>query len=150
MSDPFDLARFVAAQEGVLDRARAELRTGAKRSHWMWFVFPQLRGLGQSEMAHRYGIASMDEAQAYLAHPQLGPRLLDCTALALAAPAASAHALFGSPDDMKFRSCMTLFARVHPGPSLFEEALARFFEGKPDSRTLALLGGSVTPAGGRG
>ncbi|MCW8088379.1 DUF1810 domain-containing protein [Sabulicella glaciei] len=150
MSDPFGLARFVAAQEGVLDRARAELRAGAKRSHWMWFVFPQLRRLGRSEMAHRFGIASAEEARAYLAHPVLGPRLLDCKALALASPAASALALFGPPDDMKFRSCMTLFARVRPGPSPFKEALARFFEGEPDPRTLALLDGAASPAGGRG
>lgn len=132
------LERFVEAQAPVIGQAMAELRAGAKHSHWMWFVFPQLRGLGQSAMAQRYGIAGLDEARAYLAHPLLGPRLAECTSLALAAPG-SALALFGSPDDMKFRSCVTLFGRAGGG-ELYHRALQHFYHGIEDPRTLALLG----------
>jgi uncharacterized protein (DUF1810 family) len=140
--DPHDLARFVAAQAPVWQQVRAELASARKRSHWMWFVFPQLRGLGRSAMAERYGIASRAEARAYLAHPLLGARLVDCTGLMLAAPAGqSALAILGSPDDVKFRSSMTLFAAVaepeHAVP--FGAALVRFFEGRLDPATLALL-----------
>ncbi len=110
MTDTFDLKRFAEAQRGAYDRALSELRQGAKQSHWMWYIFPQFRGLGQSAMAYRYGIASLDEARAYLSHPVLGPRLIACTKLALDADKASASAIFPSPDDLKFRSCMTLFA----------------------------------------
>lgn len=138
MSDPFDLGRFVTAQDPVLARVRDELAAGQKRSHWMWFVFPQLAGLGYSATARRYAIASRAEARAYLAHPLLGPRLLDCTALA-GTSGRSAHQVFGSPDDMKFHSSMTLFAATHPDAPAFQDALARWFKGVPDRATLDLL-----------
>lgn len=138
--DPHDLARFVAAQSPVIDAVRAELRQGRKRSHWMWFVFPQLQGLGTSAMTQRYGLASLDEARAYLAHPVLGPRLRECCELVLAVPGQSAHAILGSPDDLKFRSCLTLFGLAAPGEPLFQRGLDRFYEGIPDPRTVALCG----------
>jgi len=118
---------------------REELRQGRKRSHWMWFVFPQLRELGRSATARHYGIASLAEAQAYAAHPVLGPRLADCTALVLAVPDRSLHAILGSPDDMKFRSCMTLFAAAWPEQALFDTARRRHFDGAADPLTLELL-----------
>jgi uncharacterized protein (DUF1810 family) len=133
------LQRFVQAQEPVYASVRDELASGRKKSHWMWFVFPQLRGLGRSETARHFGIASRDEALAYWQHPLLGPRLLECTSLVLAAPHESAHEIFGTPDDLKLRSCMTLFAAVAPEEPRFEQALARFFGAQPDARTLALL-----------
>ncbi len=140
--DPHELQRFVEAQAGVYAQARDELAAGRKRSHWMWFVFPQLRGLGQSPMAHRYGIASRGEAEAYLDHPLLGPRLAECTRLMLAAAeGASALAILGSPDDRKFGSSMTLFAAVAPTSAPFAAALDHFFAGQPDPATLRLLGG---------
>lgn len=138
--DPHDLGRFVAAQAPVYDQVLEELRGGRKRSHWMWFVFPQLQGLGASAMAQRYGIASLDEARAYLAHPVLGPRLRECCELMLAVPQKSAHDILGSPDDLKFRSCLTLFALAAPGEPLFRDGLDRFYAGQPDSRTIALCG----------
>lgn len=137
--DPFDLCRFVEAQADSLATALAELRAGRKRSHWIWYVFPQIAGLGSSPMARRYAIASLDEARAYLAHPVLGPRLRECTQAALAGATGSAHDLFGSPDDLKFRSSMTLFAAAAPGDPLFERALDRFYDGGRDERTLATL-----------
>lgn len=140
MSDTYDLGRFVAAQEGVYGRALAELQVGDKRSHWMWFIFPQIAGLGASPMAQRYAIGSLAEAQAYAAHPVLGARLRACTAAVNAVAGRSAHAIFGSPDDLKFRSSMTLFARAVPGEPVFADALARYFDGVPDPRTLAKLG----------
>ncbi|MGH1592123.1 DUF1810 domain-containing protein [Methylobacterium phyllosphaerae] len=140
MTDAYDLERFVAAQDGVYDRALAELKAGAKRSHWMWFVFPQIAGLGASPMAQRYAIGSLGEAEAYAGHPVLGARLRACTAAVNAVAGRSAHAIFGSPDDLKFRSSMTLFARAVPGEPLFAEALTRYFDGAPDPRTLAKLG----------
>ena len=140
-TDPHDLDRFVRAQAPVLPAVLRELRAGRKESHWMWFVFPQIAGLGLSSMARRYAIASLDEARAYLAHPVLGPRLAECTAAANAVPGRSAHAIFGSPDDVKFRSCMTLFAAADPAAPAFRAALDRFFGGEPDPRTLAALGG---------
>ncbi len=140
MSDTYDLGRFVAAQEGVYERALAELQAGDKRSHWMWFIFPQIAGLGASPMAQRYAIGSLAEAQAYAAHPVLGARLRACTAAVNAVAGRSAHAIFGSPDDLKFRSSMTLFARAVPGEPVFADALARYFDGVPDPRTLAKLG----------
>jgi uncharacterized protein (DUF1810 family) len=141
--DPHDLQRFVAAQARVYPQAREELAAGRKRSHWMWFVFPQLRGLGRSAMAHFYGIASRAEAEAYLAHPLLGARLVECTGLMLAARAgASANAILGSPDDLKFRSSMTLFAAVAAPGAPFAAALARYFDGQPDPATLRLLSGA--------
>ena len=136
---PHDLERFVMAQDPILDQVRDELCHGAKRSHWMWFVFPQLRGLGHSSTARHYALASLEEARAYLRHPVLGPRLLECAALVLAVPDRSAHAIFGSPDDLKFRSSMTLFAEAAPDEPAFRGALDRYFDGEPDPRTLALL-----------
>jgi uncharacterized protein (DUF1810 family) len=137
--DPFDLQRFVAAQADVYDRVRSELQDGRKASHWMWFVFPQLRGLGHSAMATRYGIASLDEARAYLRHPVLGPRLRECTRLLLRVEGRSIPQILGSPDDLKFRSCMTLFQRAEPDEALFADALRKYFDGAPDARTLELL-----------
>ena len=139
-ADPFDLDRFVSAQAPVIDTVRAELAAGAKRSHWMWFVFPQLEGLGTSPMARRYGIASLAEARAYLAQPVLGARLRDCCTLLLQVPAKSANVILGSPDDLKFRSCVTLFALAAPSDKLFQDCLDRFYASLPDPRTLALCG----------
>ena len=139
-ADPFALARFVAAQAPVYDTALVELRAGRKRSHWMWFVFPQLRGLGRSPMAQHFGIGSLAEARAYLAHPLLGPRLVEATRAVLASPAASLHALLGSPDDLKFRSSMTLFIHAAgEGGQPFREALAAWCGGRGDEATLDLL-----------
>jgi len=143
MTDPFELERFVRAQEPVLAQVRQELRDGHKRSHWMWFIFPQLRGLGRSEMATRYGLALMAEARAYLAHPVLGPRLLECTNLLNAVEGRDVHQILGSPDDMKFQSCLTLFARAEPGQTAFQNALQRYFDGREDERTLQLLAGGL-------
>ncbi|HMO29081.1 DUF1810 domain-containing protein [Enterovirga sp.] len=138
--DPFHLVRFLEAQARNYDDALAELRAGTKRSHWMWYVFPQLAGLGLSPTAQFYGIGSPGEARAYLAHPVLGPRLLACTRAVLTHRGRSLHAIFGSPDDMKFRSSMTLFSRVcDPSLPTFREALDAFCGGEPDPRTLALL-----------
>ena len=139
MTDTSDLGRFVTAQDALIDQVRDELRRGAKRSHWMWFVFPQLRGLGHSPMAQHYALGSSDEAAAYLAHPILGPRLLDCIALVLSVPDRSAREIFGSPDDLKFRSSMTLFAAAAPDQPAPHAALDRFFSRQPDQRTLDLL-----------
>ena len=138
-----DLARFVDAQARVWDDVRAELAAGRKRTHWMWFVFPQLRGLGRSETARRYGIASREEAVAYLAHPLLGPRLRESVALVLATEGRTAHEIFGSPDDLKLGSCLTLFRAVAAGEdaALFDRALERFHDGRADEATLALLRG---------
>ena len=136
----FDLERFVTAQEPVFAAVLEELRIGQKRSHWMWFVFPQLRGLGHSSMAQFYGIGSLAEARAYLAHPLLGSRLLLCTRTVLAVDGRSLHAIFGSPDDAKFCSCMTLFSRAAAADaSVFAQALDRYCDGQADQRTLALL-----------
>jgi len=135
----FDLERFLDAQASVIERVQSELRAGAKRTHWMWFVFPQIAGLGHSAMAERYAIASLDEAKAYAAHPVLGARLRDCTALVLAVEGKAAHAIFGSPDDLKFHSCMTLFARAAPEEPLFAQALERFFSGREDPLTVERL-----------
>lgn len=137
-SDPFDLARFVSAQAGVFDAAIAELNAGRKRTHWMWFIFPQLKGLGQSATARLYGISALDEATAYLQHPVLGPRLVLAVSAVQSSPAISLHALFGSPDDLKFRSSMTLFAIAGPGGP-YQSALDRWCDGHPDDRTVALL-----------
>jgi uncharacterized protein (DUF1810 family) len=138
--DIFGLKRFVKAQEPIFERVRNELRSGQKQSHWMWFVFPQLRGLGASPTSAYYGIGSIDEARAYLAHPVLGPRLREVTQLVLAVQDRTLTDIFGSPDDIKFRSSMTLFARASPpGESLFETALDTRCNGA-DDRTDALLG----------
>ncbi len=138
-ADPYDLERFVSAQAGVHERALAELRAGRKQSHWMWFVFPQSQGLGRTSTARRYAIASLDEARAYLDHPVLGPRLLECTAAATEAEAPSLHALFGSPDNLKFISSMTLFSLVAEDPGPFRRALERWNGGRQDARTLELM-----------
>lgn len=135
MRSESDLERFVEAQDAVYDTVRQELRAGRKATHWMWFVFPQLRGLGHSMTARYYGIASAAEARAYLGHPVLGPRLRECVGLVLGAEGSSAHRIFGSPDDLKFRSSMTLFASVAPASSVFDQALERFFAGEPDPLT---------------
>jgi len=140
MDDPYDLARFVHAQERDYDQALSEIRSGRKRSHWMWYVFPQLDGLGSSSTTRRYAIKSAAEAKAYVRHPILGPRLVEIAEAAAGIEGRSAVEVFGSPDDMKLRSCATLFARVSPAGSVFERLLARYFDGDPDSETLFLLG----------
>ncbi|MDP6538570.1 MAG: DUF1810 domain-containing protein [Planctomycetota bacterium] len=138
--DPFDLDRFTVAQEGVFERALNELRAGEKRTHWMWFVFPQLRGLGRSPTAEQYGISGAAEARAFLAHELLGPRLAQACETLLAVPDRSAHDILGSPDDTKLRSCATLFARVSPeANSVFRRILERFCDGNEDQRTVGLL-----------
>ncbi|KYF80555.1 hypothetical protein BE20_38460 [Sorangium cellulosum] len=139
MPDPYDLQRFVDAQAPVYDRVLAELRRGQKTGHWMWFIFPQMRGLGHSAMAHRYGIASKAEAEAYLQHPTLGPRLNECTRLVNKIEGCSLYEIFDSPDDMKFCSSMTLFARAAPDNETFLAALEKYCGGELDPRTLALL-----------
>ena len=131
------IERFVAAQDAVYERALAEIVAGDKRSHWMWFVFPQIAGLGSSATARRYAIADLAEARAYLAHPVLGPRLREC-AEALLTHDRSAEEIFGFPDDLKLRSSMTLFARAADDPAVFERVVARFFDG-PDPRTLDVI-----------
>ena len=138
-NDPHDLARFVAAQKGIHERALAEIQGGRKRSHWMWFTFPQFAGLGSSSMAERYAITSVAEARAYLQHETLGPRLSECAGAALAVQGQTASEILGSPDDMKLRSCATLFASVSPAGSVFHRLLERYFHGEPDPRTLQLL-----------
>jgi len=138
MADPFDLERFVQAQETVYSRVVAELREGRKRSHWMWFIFPQIAGLGQSAMAQRYAIGSLEEAKAYLQHPVLGPRLGECTRLVNAIEGRTIEAIFGYPDDLKFRSSMTLFAAAG-GEQIFAEALDKYFGGAPDPLTIQQL-----------
>jgi len=139
MTDAFDLQRFVDAQASVYPRVVAELRRGQKQSHWMWFIFPQLAGLGHSAMAQRFAIASRDEAVAYLGHGILGPRLRECTALVNAVEGRTIREILGSPDDLKFRSSMTLFAAVSPEPE-FAAAIAKFHGGRQDRLTLDLLG----------
>ena len=140
MEEGSDLDRFVSAQEPVIAQVRAELKAGRKATHWMWFVFPQLVGLGFSHRAQFYGIASLDEAKAYLAHPVLGRRLVECTGLVNAVEGRTAHDIFGSPDDLKFHSSMMLFSLAGPDEPAFSAALSKYFGGKRDSRTLALLG----------
>ena len=136
MPDPFNLNRFIEAQDPVYARVCSELGAGRKTSHWMWFVFPQIKGLGFSPMARKFAITSLDEARAYLDHPVLGPRLLECTRLVCEVKGKTIHEILGSPDDMKFRSCMTLFSRAADAPGVFEEALLKFFGGEPDGLTL--------------
>jgi uncharacterized protein (DUF1810 family) len=139
ISDPWRLSRFVEAQSGAYERALAELRDGRKRSHWMWFVFPQLAGLGLSAMSVRYAISGLAEARAYLDHPVLGPRLLECAAALLALDErCSAATVMGYPDDLKLRSSATLFAQVSSPGSVFHRLIDRYFGGKPDEVTLKL------------
>ena len=138
MTDPFDLERFIRAQNPVFQDVQGELARGRKQTHWMWFVFPQVAGLGFSAMSQRYAIGSREEARAYLAHPVLGARLIECTRLVLAVQGRSINAILGAPDDAKFRSSMTLFGTVSDQP-IFGEALARYFAGERDAATLEIL-----------
>ena len=140
MSDTFDLHRFVEAQRPVYDRALQELQAGRKTTHWIWFVFPQLRGLGHSDMAERFGVSGAAEAQGYLQHPVLGPRLVESVTALLQHRDQSALQILGHPDDLKLRSCLTLFAAAAPDDAVFQEALAQFFGGEMDAKTLLLLG----------
>ena len=145
-ADRFDLERFVTAQAPVFATVLVELRAGRKRTHWMWFIFPQLAGLGRSATARLYGIGSIDEARAYLGHPLLAPRLELCTRTVLASGSSSLHAIFGAPDDMKFRSCMTLFSLATDDPeNPFRQALERWCSDRPDERTLALIDAGGSP-----
>jgi uncharacterized protein (DUF1810 family) len=137
--DRFDLVRFVEAQDGVYERALEELRRGKKTSHWMWFVFPQLLGLGGSQMAAAFAISAIDEARAYLDHPLLGARLLECVEAVNALENHTAEAIFGFPDVLKFCSCLTLFAEAAPDETAFGAALDRYYDGERDARSLALL-----------
>jgi uncharacterized protein (DUF1810 family) len=139
MDDPHQLQRFVDAQAPVYEQAWGELRRGRKASHWMWFIFPQLKGLGTSEMAQKYAIASSAEAAAFLEHSTLGPRLLDCTRLVIQIDARPLIQIFGTPDDLKFRSSMTLFAHVAPDNQVFLSALEKYCDSQLDARTLQLL-----------
>jgi uncharacterized protein (DUF1810 family) len=139
MADPHDLQRFVLAQDPVYTQVCGELAAGAKTSHWMWFVFPQLQALGRSATAQHFGIASRAEALAYWQHSVLGPRLKACSELVVAVDGKTALQIFRSPDDLKFRSCMTLFAQVAPQEPIFNRALAKYFGGEGDARTLELL-----------
>lgn len=138
-TDPFDLGRFLSAQEGAYPQALSEIRQGRKRSHWMWFVFPQFEGLGHSPTARHYSIKSIEEARAYLAHPVLGARLLECAEAVASLPPNTAERTFGFPDHLKLRSSATLFAAVSPEGSVFHRVLDRHYGGEPDARTLALL-----------
>ena len=137
--DPFRLQRFVQAQDPVFDRVQTELRDGKKRSHWMWFIFPQYAGLGHSDISQHFAISSLEEAAAYLNHPVLGPRLEACTRLVMQLQGKSIRLIFGAPDHLKFRSCMTLFERVAADGNIFRGALEQYFEGKPDQFTLSLI-----------
>jgi uncharacterized protein (DUF1810 family) len=139
MSDPYDLQRFVAAQNPVYDRVCSELRDGRKRSHWMWFIFPQIEGLGTSPLARKFAISSLAEAAAYLQHPVLGPRLAECTRLVNLVEGRSIEQIFSYPDDLKFRSSMTLFAHATSDNRVFIEALQEYFKGEFDPATLARL-----------
>ena len=136
MDDPYNLRRFLDAQTPVIEQVRAELRAGCKRGHWMWFVFPQIAGLGHSDMARKFAIASLDEARAYAAHEILGPRLRECAALVVAVEGRSIEEIFGAPDDLKFHSSMTLFSRAAPQEPVFKDALQKYFGGEEDRATV--------------
>ena len=138
--DPYDLARFISAQEGVYDRALAELRDGRKSSHWMWYIFPQIDGLGHSPTTRLYSIKSLEEARQYLAHPVLGARLVACAEAVLAVQGRSASDIFGHPDDWKLQSSMTLFELVAGPRGVFERVLDKYYQGKRDTRTLQIVG----------
>ena len=149
MNDPYDLARFIDAQARCYTRVLEELAAGEKTSHWMWFIFPQLKGLGVSATARRFGLAGVEEARAYLAHPLLGARLRECVRALLALEGRTANEIFGNPDDLKLRSCLTLFAQAAgPAPAaadrVFGAALAKYYRGEPDPRTLVLLTSSAS------
>ena len=140
LGDPYDLNRFISAQEGVYDRALAELRGGLKRSHWMWYIFPQIDGLGHSPTTRHYSIKSLEEARQYLAHPVLGARLVACTEAVLAVQGQSASDIFGHPDDWKLQSSMTLFELAAGPGSVFGRVLEKYYQGKQDSKTLQIVG----------
>jgi uncharacterized protein (DUF1810 family) len=142
VSDAFDLERFADAQRDIYEQALSEIRGGRKQSHWMWFVFPQLAGLGSSPTSRFYAIENIDEARAYLGHPILGKRLAECAEVVLAIEGKSASEIFGSPDDMKLQSCMTLFALASRAGSIYERVLDKFFAGEQDRETIRLLEGS--------
>ena len=151
--DPYDPDRFVRAQESDFERALAEIKAGEKRTHWMWYVFPQIDGLAFSSTSKYYAIKSLDEARAYLAHPILGPRLLDCAEAVVAVEGRAVTEIFGFPDNLKLRSCATLFACVSPPGSVFERLLVKYYGGVRDGKTLRLLGmapgaGTVTQGTG--
>ena len=146
-SDPHDLNRFLEAQQRDYPTALAELKRGRKRTHWMWYIFPQLDGLGFSAMARKYAIGSLEEARAYLTHPILGSRLVACAETLLAIQGQSAHAIFGSPDDWKLRSSATLFACASPAGSVFQRLMDQYFQGERDGKTLRLLGIEGTDPG---
>ena len=139
VGDQYNLSRFVEAQEQDYDQALSEIRKGRKQSHWIWYIFPQFDGLGFSSTSRRYSIKSLAEATAYLSHPVLGPRLIECAEAALSVEGRTAYEIFGSPDDMKLRSCATLFACVSPPGSVFDRLLGKFFQGERDDKTLSLL-----------
>jgi uncharacterized protein (DUF1810 family) len=143
--DPYDLRRFVDAQADAFERALAELQRGQKRTHWMWYIFPQFDGLGFSSTSKRYSIKSIAEAKAYLCHPVLGPRLMECAEAVVRIEGRSAFEIFGSPDDVKLRSCATLFACVSPVGSVFDRLLGKYFHGERDGKTLRLAG--IAPEG---
>ena len=145
-NDPYDLDRFVRAQAPDYERALSELRAGEKRSHWMWYIFPQIEGLGHSSMSRRYSIRSAAEARAYLDHPILGPRLRECAAVVNGIAGRSAVEIFGSPDDMKLLSSATLFARVS-NEGVFDQLIQKYFEGQPDKETLRLLNSPTDTSG---
>jgi uncharacterized protein (DUF1810 family) len=147
MTDRNNLQRFIEAQDPVYAQVTAELRRARKRSHWMWFIFPQLRGLGSSPMADHYGIRDREEAAAYDAHPVLGPRLRECTRLVQDVEGSTAHDIFGSPDDIKFRSSMTLFGLCAAEPEIFLQALDKYFGGEKDRLTVSQLGAPLPPEG---
>jgi uncharacterized protein (DUF1810 family) len=138
-TDPYDLQRFVDAQNPVFAQVCAELREGQKKSHWMWFIFPQLRGLGSSQMASKFGISSRQEAEAYRKHPVLGPRLMECTRLVTLVEGRSITQIFGYPDNLKFRSSMTLFANATSENKIFQDVLQKYFAGEPDRLTIERL-----------
>jgi uncharacterized protein (DUF1810 family) len=144
-SDAYDLGRFLQAQEDDYGQALSEIASGRKRTHWMWYIFPQVDGLGSSSTARHYAIKSLDEARAYLDHPILGPRLLECAEAVVRLEGRSAREIFGSPDDLKLRSSATLFGCVSPPGSVFDRLLAKYYEGRRDDRTLQLLGISPSP-----
>ena len=146
--DPYDLKRFLLAQEADYDQALSEIRSGRKRSHWMWYIFPQFDGLGFSSTAKHYAIRSLAEAKAYLEHPVLGPRLLECAEAVVSLEGRSATEIFGSPDDLKLRSCATLFASVSSPGSVFDRLLGKYYQGKPDAKTLQLLSADTTSPSG--
>ncbi len=139
MTDAYNLHRFLDAQEGVYDTVLAELRAGRKSSHWIWFIIPQIAGLGHSSMAQQFAIGSLDEAKAYFQHPILGPRLRECTQLVLNVEGRSAEEIFPYPDNLKFRSCMTLFMTAATDNPLFKNALLKYFDGQPDQLTIQVL-----------